>query len=477
MFRNTNFRKNRTFLSGQSDIFICSDALYNEHMSQEQLLGGMMNKCVWAAVLGLLAVEQGSAEIQRPGQSDDQGRMGAQRDGVVDQRRLWLALQLLGHLQDAVQDRLIRSIQREHMGVLQSILNLPVPVDLNRADSEGRTPLQVAAGVGNIEILRRLLGQPGIDVNRPGVDQCTPLHIAVLANNLEAVRLFLAQPGIDVNLPNGEGITPLVSAVFEASAEMVQTLLDHGGTDVNRATVNGLTALGTAILQGRLEVVQALLNCEGINVNVAHHECSALMAAVEVENVEIVQALLGHRDTDVNSLNQRGFTALQAAIGLGNEDLVEVLLANERTDVNQPCTLHQETPLHLAIFQNAGVARLLLARRDIDVHATDEGGYTALSSAVMHGSVEVVRAFMEDGSVDVNEMNNGRTALHRAVARGDLAMVRTLLENERIDVTQTDENGATALDMARSLGHLDIVEVLARHSGSPLLPQKRRASH
>lgn len=477
MFRNTNFRKNRTFLSGKSDIFICSDALYNEHMLQEQLLGGMMNKCVWAAALGLLAVEQGSAEIQRPGQPSDRERVGAWHNGVVDQNRAWLAFQLLGHLQDAVQDRLIRSIQREHMGVLQSILNLPVPVDLNRVDSVGRTPLQVAAGVGNIGILHRLLNQPGIDVNRPGVDQCTPLHIAVLANNLEAVRLFLAQPGIDVNLPNGRGITPLVSAVFEASAEMVQTLLDHGGTDVNRATVVGLTALGTAILQGRLEVVQALLNCEGINVNAARYGCPALIAAVEGENVEIVQALLAHRDTDVNLMNQRGFTALQAAIGLGNEDLVGVLLADERTDVNQPCTLHQETPLHLAIFQNAGVVRLLLARRDIDVHATDEGGFTALSSAVMHGSVEVVRVFMEDGRVDVNEINNGRTALHRAVEGENLAMVHTLLENERIDVTQTDEDGVTALDMARKLGYSDIAAAITRRLGSPLLAQKRRASH
>lgn len=436
-----------------------------------------MNKCVWAAALSVLAVGRGFSEIQQPKQPDDHGRMGARRGEVVDQHRIWVALQLLGYLQDAVQDRLIRSIQREHMGVLQSILNLPVPVDLNRADSGGRTPLQVAAGVGNIEILHRLLDQPGIDVNRPGVDQCTPVHIAVLANNLEAVRLFLAQPGIDVNLPNGRGIIPLVSAVFEASAEVVQTLLDHEGTDVNRATVNGLTALGTAILQGRLEVVQALLNCEGINVNAARYGCPALIAAVEGENVEIVRALLAHRDTDVNLMNQHGFTALQAAIGLGNEDLVEVLLANERTDVNQPCTLHQETPLHLAIFQNAGVVRLLLARRDIDVHATDEGGYTALSSAVMHGSVEVARVFMEDGRVDVNEMNNGRTALHRAVARRNLAMVHTLLENERIDVTQTDENGATALDVARRLGYSDIAAAITRRLGSPLLAQKRRASH
>jgi len=90
-----------------------------------------------------------------------------------------------------------------------------------------------------------------------------------------------------------------------------------------------------------------------------------------------------------------------------------------------------------------------------DARARDKNGDTALHAAI-HGPdvaaglpLSTVLYLCETGKLDMNVRNNyGRTALHSAVLRGKSEVIKELLASG-IEPTIRDNDGKTALDLAR----------------------------
>ena len=61
----------------------------------------------------------------------------------------------------------------------------------------------------------------------------------------------------------------------------------------------------------------------------------------------------------------------------------------------------------------------------------------------------------------VHQQSYGATALHRAAYSGYLASATRLLEGGA-DLTLRDKSGKTALDLARSMGHSEVVALLSQ---------------
>ena len=61
----------------------------------------------------------------------------------------------------------------------------------------------------------------------------------------------------------------------------------------------------------------------------------------------------------------------------------------------------------------------------------------------------------------VHQQNYGNTALHWAAYYGRLAIATRLLEGGA-DLTLRDKDGKTALDIARSQGHSEVVALLSQ---------------
>lgn len=74
--------------------------------------------------------------------------------------------------------------------------------DIHQQDEQGWTPLNWAAGKGDLEIVRLLLDR-GADVSRVGRDQRTPYKIALAAKHAEIARL-LKETEQAVNGTNGD---------------------------------------------------------------------------------------------------------------------------------------------------------------------------------------------------------------------------------------------------------------------------------
>ena len=124
------------------------------------------------------------------------------------------------------------------------------------------------------------------------------------------------------------------------------------------------------------------------------------------------------------------------------------------------------------------VRKLLVA--GANVNSRGRAGITALYMASQNGHVEVVKALLQDGRVDVNHRRttDGATALFAASAMGHVEVVKALLKNEKVDFNLTrTTDGTTALDVARAKWnandarfleeHLRSLEEKVRHRRSP----------
>lgn len=104
----------------------------------------------------------------------------------------------------------------------------PFPVDVDRRDADGSTPLMKAVLTGNRYFAEVLIAH-GADVNARNKNGITPLMVAAYAGRNEIARLLI-EKGADVNARvDGENIA-LAIAGENGNREMVGMLEETGAT-------------------------------------------------------------------------------------------------------------------------------------------------------------------------------------------------------------------------------------------------------
>ncbi|KAE8442914.1 hypothetical protein EG329_002586 [Mollisiaceae sp. DMI_Dod_QoI] len=129
------------------------------------------------------------------------------------------------------------------------------------------TPLQLAAGYGNLDIIRMLLERKA-PVNQYWKCNMTPLMAATNGGHLEAMKLLLDNGAEtdphehDYGFYSDRG-TALQFAARAGSFAIAQLLIERGA-DINavgpESTVYGRTPLETATMYGGLDILQLFLN-------------------------------------------------------------------------------------------------------------------------------------------------------------------------------------------------------------------------
>uniref|UniRef100_A0A3B4WJZ1 Ankyrin repeat domain 61 n=1 Tax=Seriola lalandi dorsalis TaxID=1841481 RepID=A0A3B4WJZ1_SERLL len=122
--------------------------------------------------------------------------------------------------------------------------------DVNAVDSNGMTPLHMAAGMLHKDIIANLIRQ-GADINMVCVvilnTGNTPLHLAAVAMAMKTTKTLqddlnciseLLDHGAEPNAENKAGITPLHEACSMGNKELVELLLRYG------ANINKLSQAG-----------------------------------------------------------------------------------------------------------------------------------------------------------------------------------------------------------------------------------------
>jgi ankyrin repeat protein/beta-lactamase regulating signal transducer with metallopeptidase domain len=307
--------------------------------------------------------------------------------------------------------------------------------DVNAVGPHGRTALMYAAAEDQPDIVRMLL-EAGADAGRLDATGNTSMNYAADEGATEslvemaermgeaAVERLMATPQI-LTGPAGEGDLLTVKAMVEM------------GMDVNIADEEGNTPLSMAAREGHVFVARYLLD-EGARVEGNGEQCSPIFLAAREGHPDMIDLLVDRDAALENGCNYREI----------NFD--EIKTVNDYAG---------STPLLVAVEENSpSTIRRLLAR------GADPNSNSSKTSYLLPDQVD----WKEVNDLEPADLEQAYTLRYRtrqwrplleAVETGEARIVRLLLE-AGADPAHRLEDGTTALDLARKLGHADIVKLL-----------------
>jgi len=335
---------------------------------------------------------------------------------------------------------------------------------LDRRDSEGHTPLDIALSRADsrahMEIAEQLILAGSVsrgpvyyhfapaarnanyDLRR--ADGIAPLHFAASAGHSGLIE-FLIDRGASVNIQNPSGATPLHEAVRSGNS-MAVTLLLKNGADIDAVDANGNTALHLAVPPANHAEMIGLLLGKGINPNQRDiHGDSPLHVLVTLNRTpEVVQTLLSG-GVDVSIRNIRGQTPLYIAVQENRIRLIPLLLAagSEIFAADNSGV----TPFNLAMRQGGPVLNALITTET--VRQTDGVGSTMLHIAIQDGRIDTrILGNILDQNANVNTRNrDGDTPLHIA-ARMNRRDAGAYILTRGADVFSANSAGDSPLRLA-----------------------------
>ncbi len=378
--------------------------------------------------------------------------------------------------------------------------------------------LRDAVAFGEVHMVQELLDNPKSNPTAPGPDGKTPLQIAVEIGNLEIVEMLLQQPSVEPYATVDKYLrTPLHIAAWKGHGPIVEALLATRPSKEDQVEIEVTSSkVVTSTESSNPKIVSPL------PAAVAHSPDLSQISIVELSNFPLVSSIVAPQNVTVEISS----STVESHKGIGsqvpadrNPTFMDVnAKARELFDESpwtSPELLAQErsiwlgtgfTPLHLASWSGSEeVVRILLADPETDLDAVTMDGFTPLHMAADRGHEGVVHLLLEEhknrkperlmhyglkfnSERDMRYMNPerdermlkfkdfrkpttgngptnaldcaGRTPLHYASRQGRAMTVIELLEWNDTFVNAPDADGLLPMHMAAREGHVEVVELL-----------------
>lgn len=387
--------------------------------------------------------------------------------------------------------QLIDAVTKEDINTVQKLMLL----DVNAQDSNGNTALMTAVSLScaadfKKKMVELLLSSPKIDVNIQNSDGNNALMCAcnhTVGDNC-IIELILQAPKIDVNRQNKNGSTALMCAAYKNHQFIVEYLLGHPKIKINTKNNEGETAFDIARQQFNAGTKYAFSVIELIQ-NKINKLTSQAFDAIKSNDIKLLNSIVnqigvnGIVDLDDNTL-------LDAACSSGKTNIVEYLLQNAEdaqellarskftlehissstvlTDIAKLCKAYTKAPI--------GKFFDLISETQIDVihHAaasaecfnkmSEEELLSYWFQAAKNGDLKVMESLK--GKVNVNAQDkDGSTALILAISRFHENIVRFLLKQPGIDVNLN--NNVQVLTKCQYLDEFTVQIVFTRLQQNP----------
>ncbi|KAL2869145.1 ankyrin repeat domain-containing protein [Aspergillus lucknowensis] len=347
-----------------------------------------------------------------------------------------------------------------HAGITRMLLQCNA--DVNREDSTGKAPLMYAVRRRHHQVVEALLARE--DINTECIDpaelNATPLAMAAALGDEFIANLLFRHSGVNLHAHDDMNHAILKHAVAGGNEAIVRAALAIPGIDVNaRGQEDGSTPLHWAVQGGDASLVRLLLEQDGINVNVQSRSgATPLMNAASSQNLDVIKALLGHRDLNVNFVPAEADWDQTSVLGLvanvGFVETAKILLEHPDINAELPDRWGRSPLSRAAIYDQPAIIELLLARDDVDVNRVDDFGYTALMHAANYESMLALTALLGHPGIQVGLKNhNNSTALMLAAENGDFEAVDALLGS---NIGHTAEMIRHSMTAAGRNGHKEL---------------------
>ncbi|EPS39093.1 hypothetical protein H072_7131 [Dactylellina haptotyla CBS 200.50] len=213
-----------------------------------------------------------------------------------------------------------------YLGLRVSILALPPHKTwrLDARDIYSRTPIDLAAENGHLDIVKVFLSSPVLNRQiAPGLQK--PLQLAATAGHIAIVKLLLFY-NANIDGEDKRGKTPLHLAVEANRFEMARLLLNKGASIEARDLANR-TPLLSAVERGNSDLVSLLLkNGADIEAKDVRNRTPLLFAAqARTNNISLIEILLKY-GADLEAKGENGQTPLFLAIQHSDLHSIQLLL-------------------------------------------------------------------------------------------------------------------------------------------------------
>ena len=333
--------------------------------------------------------------------------------------------------------------------------NLLVTADPARQDSQGNTPLCLAAQAGDLVAAQQLILR-GADVHHINLDGDNALTLAAAGGQLTFIEWLGSHFWQSVDHENYHGETALTLAARHGHQPVVQWLVSQGAS-LEHLNDQLKDALAEAVANGHLALA-IWLSTQDTDLRRVYPDGNNLfLHAVLAGHQSMAQWL---EDSDVNSqqINECGDSAFTLAARHGHRQLLARLLAKNAAGIQQICR-NGDSPLLIAARHGHGETVKLLVQHGADKRLVNYAGSSVLTLAA--ASNESLALWLCKKGTDIHHIeSSGDNAFTRAARSGFFQLMQTL-ERLGINIHQVNHNNDNAFTLVARQGSLPRCQWLA----------------
>ena len=328
---------------------------------------------------------------------------------------------------------ILRAVEHGYTSVLETMIKYNV--NLLCFDDDGRGLLHGASTGGWPEIIETLHSE-GLSVDMRDNNKMTPLHDAC-QNGLPEITRTLLDLGADKTTEDRFGRIPRHVA-WQYGQKKIMEILDGGTSgalngnspdslpDAEKLPLWSMSKLGLTD-QVKLRVARrksSPSNQDDEDVKEPGSDNSALHLAINAKHIDILRILLEDGNLSPDCVNHDGRTPLHFAAVLGNFEAATLLL-QFRADPNLP-DRHKITALFLAQSNKHHRVAIALIEAGADLDKNYINVDKMFFEAVKLRSIDAVEILMKKGADMLGRDEEGFTALQIAKSAGDVELTRVL---------------------------------------------------
>lgn len=198
--------------------------------------------------------------------------------------------------------------------------------------------------------------------------------------------------------------------IKQGNIDEVKNLADDNKDLLNARNERDVSAVLWAMYMGQKEIAEMLFE-KGAELNI--YEAAALNKA------EVVKEHLEKDKSALEKFSSDGFTPLGLASFFGSLDVMRLLLENGASPDLASNNRMKVAPIHSAVahrdHKRAFEMTSELVKHDVKVNVAQEGGWTPLHQAAVHGQTDILELLLKNGA-DTNAVSeDGKTPLQMAV--------------------------------------------------------------
>ncbi|XP_072178739.1 uncharacterized protein [Diadema setosum] len=332
--------------------------------------------------------------------------------------------------------------------------------EVNAQDNRGRTPLYIAASLGNSETASHLLESEAIDIECEDQRGITALLAACFYGKTD-VALMLINKGAKLNVWDDNFDTPLHFALREGNKKVARRIIEKGKQEkclselLVETNQNVVAPIHEAVRYGHKDLVQLALE----HVGTGQRD--------EIDNEEKDDDDSDSDDEDVlNYGGENDNTPLHEACIVGRLEMVK-MLCEKGAKINVQ-NWDYLSPLHFACANNHQQVAEYLIEKGAIMSLADDEGLTPLQTAANSKSFDTIIALLDyqrnlDTSTNAKDNQDAAAELLKWAAEENKAdTLQLLLHQGRKLHGMSDDDITKFIQGASKNGHTETVVALIR---------------